>query len=78
MKVPYNFYLQERHSLFLNNFQLQFQRGRELMEQQMQAYAAQMANGGQLTGYEVFQKFTEAEIEKIQKFVLKDTFNKSK
>lgn len=37
-----------------------------------------MVNGGQPTGYEVFQRFTDAEIEKIQKFVLKDTFNKSK
>jgi hypothetical protein len=31
-----------------------------------------------LTGYEVFTQFSETEIEKIQKFVLKDTFNKKK
>lgn len=31
-----------------------------------------------LTGYEVFTQFSDAEIEKIQKFVLKDTFNKKK
>jgi len=30
------------------------------------------------TGYEVFTQFSETEIEKIQKFVLKDTFNKKK
>jgi hypothetical protein len=31
-----------------------------------------------LTGYEVFTQFSETEIEKIQKFVLKDAFNKKK
>jgi hypothetical protein len=31
-----------------------------------------------LTGYEVFTQFSATEIEKIQKFVLKDTFNKKK
>ncbi len=30
------------------------------------------------SGYEVFTRFSDAEIEKIQKFVLKDTYNKSK
>ncbi|TNV85708.1 hypothetical protein FGO68_gene7031 [Halteria grandinella] len=78
IKIPYNCYLQERHSLFLNNFHLQFQRGRELMDYQNTAMAAQKANGGLPTGMEVFQRFTDAEIEKIQKFVLKDTFNKKK
>ena len=30
------------------------------------------------TGYEVFTKFGDIEIEKIQKFILKDTYNKKK
>lgn len=48
------------------------------MEIQMQAQAISNQNGGMLTGYEVFAQFSETEIEKIQKFVLKDTFNKKK
>jgi hypothetical protein len=30
------------------------------------------------TGYEVFTRFGDNEIEKIQKFILKDTYNKKK
>ena len=48
------------------------------MEIQMQAQALSIQNGGIVTGYEVFTRFSETEIEKIQKFVLKDTYNKKK
>jgi hypothetical protein len=78
IKVPYNQHLQNKHSLFLSNFQMQFERGRQLMEIQNQAQAISAQNGGQPSGYEMFQRFGEPEIEKIQKFVLKDSYNKSK
>jgi hypothetical protein len=40
--------------------------------------ALQFQNGGMSTGYEVFTRFGDIEIEKIQKFILKDTYNKKK
>ena len=70
IKVPYNIYLMEKHCLFVSNFQMQFERGQQLMEIQMQAQQISIQNGGVLTGYEVFTQFSETEIEKIQKFVL--------
>lgn len=68
----------EKHSLFLSQFQMQFQRGRELMEAQRFNIQRIIAAGGNISGIEIFQRFSDMEVEKIQKFVLKDNFNTSK
>lgn len=57
-------HLQERHSLFLNNFQIQFQRGREIMKTQSLAYN-QMAQGVPAENGVYFSRFSDNEIEKI-------------
>ena len=44
---------------------MQFERGAQLMELQLQAQAISMQNGGMLTGYEIFTRFSDIEIEKI-------------
>lgn len=62
----------------MSQFQMQFQRGRELMEAQRFNIQQIIAAGGNISGIEIFQRFSDMEVEKIQKFVLKDNFNQSK
>ena len=78
IKIPYNCFMMEKHPLFLNNFFVQFKRGCELLEIQKKALARAAVDGIEPSNIEVFQRFSDEEIKKIQKFVLKDNFNKSK